>query len=84
MLGFPGLPLVPIPHPLAGNLDDLVAAKARGIVDDIVHVLTIDATALAAQQRTRFTRLTQRRMEGGAVCTDDVCAIDLSMTWTRT
>lgn len=84
MLGFPGLPLVPIPHPLAGNLDDLVAAKARGIVDDIVHVLTIDATALAAQQRTRFTRLTQRRMEGGAVCTDDVCAIDLSMTLTPT
>lgn len=72
MLGYPGLPLVAIPHPLAGNLDDLVTAKARGIVDDIVHVLTSDATLLAARQRTLFTRLTQRRMEGGAVCTDDV------------
>jgi len=84
VLGYPGLPLVAIPHPLAGNLDDLVTAKARGIVDDIVHVLTSDATLLAARQRTLFTRLTQRRMEGGVVCTDDVCAIDLSMTWTPT
>jgi hypothetical protein len=78
VLGMAGLPLVPVPHPLAGNKAELVAAKARGIVDDIVELLTGDADVVAERQRTTFTRLTQRRLERGAVCIDDVCAIDVA------
>ena len=79
VLGMVGLPLVPVPHPLAGNKADLVAAKARGIVDDIVSLLTGDADDVAERQRITFTRLTQRRLARGAVCVDDVCAIDVAM-----
>lgn len=76
VLGLPGLPLVAIPHPLAGNRTDLVAAKARGVIDEIVDALTGEAGEVADRHRARFTRLTQRRLEHGAVCVDDVCAID--------
>ncbi|MDG2114730.1 MAG: hypothetical protein P8N02_19240 [Actinomycetota bacterium] len=79
VLGLAGMPLVPIPHPLADNLDDLVAAKAAGIVDDVVAALTGDTDAVRAEHAQRFVRLTQRRLEGGAVCIDDVCAIDFAL-----
>jgi hypothetical protein len=78
-LGLPGLPLVPIPHPLAGNHAPLVAAKASGVVAEVLEALTADAATLAEQHRGRFTRLTQRRLAGGAVCVDEVCAIDLAL-----
>jgi hypothetical protein len=80
VLGAPGLPLIPIPHPLADNLPDLVAAKAHAIVDEIVTALTGDAAEVAAAHRQRFRRLTQRRLESGALCLDDVCAIDFALT----
>jgi hypothetical protein len=76
VLGLAGLPLVPIPHPLAGNRSELVAAKARRVIDEIVDALTGDASQVADRHRARFTRLTQRRLEHGAVCVDEVCAID--------
>ncbi|MEM7167937.1 MAG: hypothetical protein AAF581_20965 [Planctomycetota bacterium] len=79
VLGLAGLPLVPIPHPLADTSADLVAAKAAGIVDDVVAALTGDAEAIRAEHAGRFVRLTQRRLEGGAVCVDDVCAIDFAL-----
>ena len=79
VLGFPGLPLLPIPHPLAGNRDDLVVAKARAVAADVLDALTSDASELTARHRTRFVRLTQRRLERGAVCTDEVCAVDLAL-----
>ena len=78
VLGLGGLPLVPVPHPLAGNDRDLVAAKGRGVTDEVLEALTADAAQLADRHRTRFTRLTQRRLEHGAVCLDEVCAIDLA------
>jgi hypothetical protein len=78
-LGLPGLPLVPVPHPLAGNRADLVAAKARGIADEVLDALTADAAVLADRHGARFTRLTQRRLEHGAVCLDEVCAVDLAL-----
>ncbi len=79
VLGLGGLPLIAIPHPLADNGPDLVAAKAAGIVEEIERALTGDAAAIGDEHRDRFRRLTQRRLEGGMVCTDDVCAIDLAM-----
>jgi hypothetical protein len=79
-LGLPGLPLVPVPHPLAGNHADLVAAKARGVADEVLEALTADAAVLADVHRARFTRLTQRRLEHGAVCLDEVCAVDPALS----
>ena len=79
MLGLAGMPLVPIPHPLADNSAELVAAKAIGIVDDVIAALTGDAAAIGNAHSERFVRLTQRRLDGGAVCVDDVCAIDFAL-----
>ena len=76
VLGMAGLPLIAIPHPLAGNHEPLVASKAAGVGDEIHRALTADAGELAAVYRGRFTTLTERRLEGGAVCIDDQCAID--------
>ncbi len=79
VLGAPGLPLVAIPHPLADNLPDLVRAKASAIVDEVELALTGDAAEVSAAHRDRFQRLTQRRLEAGALCLDDVCAVDLAL-----
>ena len=79
-MGAPGLPLVPIPHPLADNQPSLVDAKAAAIVDEIEAGLTGDVADVAAAHRDRFVRLTQRRLDQGALCLDDACAIDLAMT----
>jgi len=79
VLGYAGLPLIPVPHPLAGNKKELVAAKATGVLDEIVDALTGEAEAVAGRHRTRFTHLTQRRLEHGAVCIDEVCAVDVAL-----
>lgn len=76
VLGMPGLPLVAVPHPLAGNDTALVAAKAAALADGVLEALTGDATGLAATHAARFTTLTERRLDGGAVCVDAVCAFD--------
>lgn len=76
MLGFPGLPLAAIPHPLAGNDAALVSAKAEAISGAIVECLTLEAEALAAREASRFRDLTERRLADGVVCIDTVCAID--------
>jgi hypothetical protein len=76
VLGLAGLPLVGIPHPVAGNRRDLVAAKARAVADEVVDALTADAAGLAGRYRARFTRLTQKRLPHGVVCVDEVCAMD--------
>ncbi len=74
--GLPGLPLVTVPHPLAGNLSELVRAKASGCVDEVVQVLTQNAQELGARYEPRFQQLAERRLSQDAVCTDAVCAID--------
>ncbi len=76
VLGMGGLPLVPIPHPLAGNDDALVAAKAAAVAAEVLDCLTTPAEVLAARYAPRFRQLTERRLTGGAVCVDDVCAYD--------
>jgi len=80
VLGAPGLPLVAIPHPLADNDASLVAAKAKAIVDEVELALTGDPAGITERYRHRFERLTQRRLEAGRMCLDDVCAVDLSPT----
>lgn len=70
------LPLVAIPHPLAGNERDLVGAKARAIAEEVVSALTDPVDSITARYAGRFLRLTERRLDGGAVCVDEVCAID--------
>ncbi|MCP5026381.1 MAG: hypothetical protein GY929_08865 [Actinomycetia bacterium] len=80
VLGVPGLALIPIPHPLADNHDELVDAKARAIADEVEHALTAPAVEVAERHRDRFVGLTQRRLEAGALCLDDACAIDLALT----
>ena len=79
VLGLGGLPLVPIPHPLAGNHHELVTAKARAVTGEVLDALTADAAVVAERHRARFTRLTQRRLEHGAVCVDEACAVDLAL-----
>lgn len=76
VLGIGALPLVAVPHPLAGNGGELVRAKARAVAAEIAAALTGSAEALAERYRARFTRLTERRLAGGAVCVDEVCAVD--------
>lgn len=80
VLGAPGLPLVAIPHPLADNQKSLVEAKANAIADEIEAALTDDTETVVANHRDRFTRLTQRRLEGGELCLDDSCAIDFAVS----
>ena len=76
VLGLGGLPLLAIPHPLAGNDSALVRAKAEAIADEVLSALTDDAATLAARHGTRFLALTEKRLDGGAVCTDDACVYD--------
>ncbi len=74
--GYGGLPLCAIPHPLAGNAADLVAAKADAVAAAVTEALTTPAATLAARHAERFLALAERRLAGGAVCVDSVCAVD--------
>lgn len=80
VLGLGGLPLLPIPHPLAGNDRALVRAKAEAIAAEVLSALTDAPAALAMRHGGRFLALTERRMEGGAVCTDEACVYDPGLT----
>lgn len=71
-----GLPLIAIPHPLADNESNLVNAKAKGIAAEIHEALTTNANDLAQRYAAQFLHLAERRLEGGAVCIDEVCAVD--------
>lgn len=78
VLGAAGLPLVPIPHPLADNGPELVAAKGRAVVDEVAAALTGDAAEVTERYRHTFARLTQRRLDAGRLCLDEACAIDVA------
>ncbi|MFT4564800.1 MAG: hypothetical protein ACI9BW_004570 [Gammaproteobacteria bacterium] len=76
VLGISDLPLIAIPHPLAGNDSKLVKSKAAAIVDEVEQALTDPIELLNTRYDGRFLQLTERRLERGAVCVDDVCAVD--------
>ncbi|MEQ8234426.1 MAG: hypothetical protein RLW61_09765 [Gammaproteobacteria bacterium] len=79
MLGLAALPLIAVPHPLAGNDAALVIAKARGVAAEVAFALTAGVAVLGARYENRFHALTERRLTGGAVCVDDVCAVDQAL-----
>lgn len=83
MLGAPDLPLIAIPHPLAGNSRELVHAKAFAIANEVAHALTASPALLAARYAGRFLNLTESRLAGGAVCIDTHCALDPALTSSR-
>ena len=56
-----------------------MAAKGAAIVEEVLAALTDDAATVAANHRQRFQRLTQRRLDAGALCLDDACAIDIAL-----
>jgi hypothetical protein len=72
-----GEPLVVIPHPLADNHPEEVVRKATAVVDEVISVLTEPAASLAERYRGRFTKLTERRLDGAAPCLDEVCVVDV-------
>lgn len=74
--GMGGLPLAVIPHPLADNRPHEVRAKAEKIAEEIVAILTRDASELDAQYRPLYHRLAETRLTRGATCVDDVCISD--------
>ena len=76
VLGISDLPLIAIPHPLAGNDAALVKLKAAAIVDEIERALTDSIELLSERYEGRFLQLTERRLARGAMCIDDVCAVD--------
>lgn len=76
VLGIGALPLIALPHPLAGNDAALVAAKAAALASEVIAALTEPAATLSARYANRFVSLSDRRLEAGAVCVDAVCAID--------
>ena len=78
VLGIDTLPLIAIPHPLAGNANDLVLAKAAAIANEVELALTESAQLLSERYKTKFLQLTERRLDRGALCIDEACAIDLA------
>ena len=79
VLGQSALPLIPIPHPLAGNDRELVESKANAIADEVASVLIDSVEELGARYENRFLSLTERRLDGGVVCVDEVCTLEPAM-----
>lgn len=82
VLSLPTLPLIAIPHPLAGNEAGLVQAKAIAIADEVVSALTASAASIDARYAASFLSLTERRLDSGAICIDDVCVVDPALSRT--
>jgi hypothetical protein len=74
--GMGGLPLAVIPHPLADNRPHEVRAKAETIADEIVAILTRDASELDGEYRPLYHRLAETRLSRSTTCVDDVCVAD--------
>lgn len=79
VLGIGALPLIALPHPLAGNDAALVADKAAALADEVIAALTESTATLTSHYAERFVTLTERRLAGGAVCLDSVCVADPGM-----
>jgi len=53
-LGIPGLPLVTVPHPMGDVSEEVARERARDTVDEIVRVLTSDASELAEEFEGKY------------------------------
>jgi hypothetical protein len=60
ILGMPGLPIITIPHPMAGQPSDRVAEAADRALNEIIHVLTSDAKDLQKQYKAKMPPQKQR------------------------
>lgn len=80
VLGIGSLPLIAIPHPLAGNGEALVSAKADAITAEIISALTSAEHSIVERYQGKFLQLAERRLAGGAVCLDESCTLDPGMT----
>ena len=76
MLGLSALPLITIPHPLAGNNEQLVTDKASAIADEVAFALSATPAQLAARYQETYLKPTERRLAGGEYCVDTSCRID--------
>jgi len=61
-LGMGGIPIVVIPHPLAGNKPDEVKKKAAAIADEVIAILTQPAEKLAQEYRERFLKPAEKQI----------------------
>ncbi len=57
------VPIVVIPHPLAGNKPDVVQEKAAAVVDEILAILIQPAEKLAEEYRGRFLKPADKRIK---------------------
>lgn len=80
VLGVNDLPLIAIPHPLAGNDEQLVCAKGAALASEVRAALTGNVENVSRQYVGRFSQLTQRRLAQGAVCLDEACSYDPTLS----
>jgi hypothetical protein len=72
-LGFPGLPICTIPHPMADRLPEQIEDIAVQSIDEIIHILTSDSVQIDAEyrektiQNRRKTKLKHKSMFGDVV-----------------
>ncbi len=70
ILGIPGLPIVTIPHPMAGQPPERVFEAANQALNEIIHVLTSDAKHLEKEYKAK-TVTSKKRLRHKALFGDD-------------
>ncbi len=53
-LGIPALPILTVEHPMGDVAEEIVRDRARGAVDEIVHILTADAEELMDEYDEKY------------------------------
>jgi hypothetical protein len=76
VLGMPGLPIVIIPHPMAGQSPGRVAEIAGQALNEIVHVLISDAKKLEKEYKEKTCVRPKKRMRYKALFGDDFSSAD--------
>ena len=70
ILGMPGLPIVHIPHPMAGRKPEQVAEVADLAIPEIIHILKTDAGKLEQEYKDKVVP-TKGRLRHKALFGDD-------------
>jgi len=70
ILGMPGLPILTIPHPMAGQPPERVAEVADQALNEIIHILTSDARNLEGEYKAK-TVTSKKRLRHKALFGDD-------------
>ena len=64
-LGLPEMPLAVLPHPTSALLGEAAQAKAREVVQEVGHILTTEADALAAEYMNKIYPAPKRAFRAG-------------------